>query len=53
MKYLLTGAPILKIFYPNEDFIVCTDAFKEGLGGFLSPNGFVISYESRKLKEHV
>jgi hypothetical protein len=31
---------------------VCTDAFQEGLGGFLSHNGFVICYESRKLKEH-
>jgi hypothetical protein len=31
---------------------VGTDAFKEGLGGILSHNGFVICYESRKLKEH-
>jgi hypothetical protein len=28
------------------------DACKEGLGGFLTQNGFVICYESRKLKEH-
>ena len=32
--------------------MVCTDACKEGLGGFLSQNGFAICYESRKLKEH-
>jgi hypothetical protein len=31
---------------------VCTDACKEGLGGVLSQNGFVVCYESRKLKEH-
>jgi hypothetical protein len=37
---------------PNEGFIVCTDACKEGLHGVLSQNGFVICYESRKLKEH-
>jgi hypothetical protein len=49
---LLTSDPILGIAYPNEDFVVCTDACKEGLEGVLSQNGFVIFYESRKLKEH-
>jgi hypothetical protein len=34
------------------NFVVCADACKEGLGVFLSHNGFVICYESRKLKEH-
>jgi hypothetical protein len=52
LKQLLTSAPILRIAYPNENFVVCTDACKEGLGGVLSKNGFVICYESRKLKEH-
>ena len=52
MKHLLTSAPILRITDPNEYFIVCTDACNEGLGGVLSQNGFVICYESRKLKEH-
>jgi hypothetical protein len=51
LKQLLTGAPILRIADPNEDFLVCTDACKEGLGGVLNQNGFVICYESRKLKE--
>jgi hypothetical protein len=32
--------------------MVCTYACKEGLGGVLSQNGFVICFESRKLKEH-
>ena len=52
LKKLLTSSPILRIEYPNEDFIVCIDACKEGLGGVLSQNGFVICYELRKLKEH-
>jgi hypothetical protein len=52
LKQLLTSAPILRIAEPNEDFIVCTDACKEGLGGVLNQNGFFICYESRKLKEH-
>jgi hypothetical protein len=32
--------------------VVCIDACKEGLGGVLSQNGFVICYESKKLKEN-
>jgi hypothetical protein len=52
LKQLLTNAPILQIVDPNEDFVVCTDACKEGLGGVLNQNGFVVCYESRKLKEH-
>jgi hypothetical protein len=49
---MLTSAPILRIAYQNVDFMVCIDACKEGLGGVLSQNGFVICYESKKLKEH-
>jgi hypothetical protein len=52
LKHLLTSAPILRIADPNEDFIVCIDACKEGPGGVLSQNGYVVCYESRKLKEH-
>jgi hypothetical protein len=52
LKQLLTSAPILRIADPNQDFIVCTYACNEGLGGVLSQNAFVICYESRKLKEH-
>jgi hypothetical protein len=52
LKELLTSAPMLKIIDPNESFVVCTDACKEGLGGFLMQNGHFIGYESRKLKEH-
>ena len=36
LKELLTTAPILKITYPNKDFVVCIDACNEGLGGVLT-----------------
>jgi hypothetical protein len=52
LKKLLTSVPILRIADPNEDFIVCTYACKEGLGGVVNQNGFFVCYESRKLKEH-
>ena len=52
LKKLLTSTPILRIADPNEDIVVCIDACKEGLGGVLSQNGFVIYYESKKLKEN-
>ena len=52
LKYLLMTAPILRITDPDGDFIVCTDASKEGLGGVLLQNDHTVCYELRKLKEH-
>jgi hypothetical protein len=52
LKHLLTNAPVLKIADPEKDFLVCTDACKEGLGGVLMQEGHVVCYESRKLNEH-
>jgi hypothetical protein len=52
LKELLTSAPILNITDTNDNCVVCTDACKEGIGGFLTQNGHVIGYESRKLKEN-
>jgi hypothetical protein len=52
LKELLTSAPILKIVDPNENFVVSTDACKEGLGRLLTQNRYVVSYESRNIKEH-
>jgi hypothetical protein len=52
LKYLLTHAPMLKIADPNDDFLVCTNACKEGLEGFLMQEGHVICYKYRKLNEH-
>jgi hypothetical protein len=49
---LVSSASILRLADRNEDFVVCTYAWKEGLGGVLGHNGFVICYESRKLKEN-
>jgi hypothetical protein len=43
---------VLKIVDPNKDFLVCTYACKEGLGGVLMQEGHVICYESRKLNEN-
>jgi hypothetical protein len=52
LKELLTSAPILKFVDLDEHFVVCTDACKEGLGGFLTQNGHVICYESININEH-
>jgi hypothetical protein len=46
LKYLLTHAPMLKIVDPENDFLVCTNACKEGLGGVLMQEGSVVCYES-------
>jgi hypothetical protein len=52
LKYLLTHAPVLNIEDPDNDFLVCTDACKEGLVGVLMQEGRVIFYESKILNEH-
>jgi len=52
LKYLPTITPILSIADPSKDYVVCTDASKEGVGDVLIQEGKVIAYESRKLKEH-
>jgi hypothetical protein len=36
----------------DEEFLVCMDASKEGLGEFLMQDGQVITYISRKLRRH-
>ena len=52
MKDLLTSAPVLKVADPMKDFVVCTDACGQGLGGVLMQDNHVICYESRKMKKH-
>jgi hypothetical protein len=42
----------LKIVDQNEDVVVCTDAFMEGLSGVLIQRDHFVCYDSRKLKEH-
>ena len=51
-KEMLTIAPMLKIVDPKGNFVVCTDACKQGIGGLLMQDGHVINHESRNLKEH-
>ena len=52
LKNLLTSAPVLKVANPEKDFVVCTDACGQGLGGVLMQDNHMICFESRKLKEH-
>jgi hypothetical protein len=52
LKELLTTAPILRVPDMDADFLVCTDASKEDLGGVLMQDGRVIAYISRKLRRH-
>jgi hypothetical protein len=52
LKHLLTHAPVLKIADPEADFLVCTDAYKEGPREVLMQGGNVVCYESQKLNEH-
>ena len=52
LKKMLTSAQVLKIVDPEGNFVVCTDACKQGIDGVLMQDGHVINYESRKLKEH-
>jgi hypothetical protein len=49
---LLTIAPILKVPDMDVEFLVCTDASKEGLGRVFMQDGQVITYISRKLRRH-
>ena len=46
---MLTCAPVIKIVNPNENFVVCTNTYQQGIGGMLIQNGDVICYECRKL----
>jgi hypothetical protein len=52
LKDSLTSASILNIVDPNEYFVDCMDACKEGIDRALGQKDHVLCYESRKLKEH-
>ena len=49
---MLTSAPILRVPDMDKDFMVCTDASKQGLVAVLMHEVGVIAYVSRKLKHH-
>lgn len=52
MKEKLSSAPILSLPEGTEDFVVFSDASKQGLGCVLMQRDRVIAYASRQLKEH-
>lgn len=52
LEELLTSALVLKNANLRKDFVVCTEACIEGLGGVLIQEGYVVCYESIKLKEN-
>jgi hypothetical protein len=52
LKELLTTTLILKVSDMDTNFLVCTDASKEGLGRVLMQGERVIAYISRKLRRH-
>lgn len=52
MKKKLTTAPILSLPDGCEDYVIYSDASKEGLGCVLMQRGQAIAYASRKLKPH-
>jgi hypothetical protein len=45
LKSSLTSVSISRIVDPDENFIVCMNACKEGLSGILSQNGHVVCYK--------
>ena len=51
-KILLTSTPIMQAPDMDKDFIVCTNASKQGLGAVLMQARGVIVYASRKSKPH-
>jgi hypothetical protein len=52
LKEMLTTTLILKVLDMDNNFLVCTDASKEGLGRVLMQDGRVIASTSRKLRSH-
>lgn len=52
LKGCLTNAPILAVPDSAKEFVVCTNAFLDGIGTMLMQEGHVIAYEFRKLKSH-
>ena len=52
IKHLLTTTHILKLVDSYKEFIIYMENCKEGLGGVLLQEGHVVSYDSRKIKDH-
>ena len=52
LKNRLVTAPVLVLPMVGVDFVVFSDASRQGLGCVLMQNGRVIAYASRQLKNH-
>ncbi|XP_022854588.1 uncharacterized protein LOC111375904 [Olea europaea var. sylvestris] len=52
LKKRLVSAPILTLPSPREEFVIYSDAPRQGLGCVLMQNGKVVAYASRQLKTH-
>jgi len=52
LKNRLTNAPILTLPIEGEEYIVCSDVSKNGLGCVLMQGDRVIAYASRQLKSY-
>ena len=52
LKKRLVTAPVLSLPFGTDNFIIYSDASKEGLGCVLMQEGKVIAYASRQLKTH-
>lgn len=52
LKRRLTSAPVLTLPTSGKEFVVFSDASRQGLGCVLMQDGKVIAYASRQLKKH-
>ena len=52
LKSRLTMAPVLALPTPRVEYVIFSDASRQGLGCVLMQNGRVIAYASRQLKKH-
>ena len=52
LKEMLVEAPVLTQPTPGKEYVMYSDALKNGLGCVLMQDGIVVAYASRKLKPH-
>ena len=52
LKSRLTMAPVLALPTPGVEYVIFSDASRQGLGCVLMQNGRIIAYASRQLKKH-
>ena len=52
LKERLVTAPVLKVLEISEEYVIYSDASKNGLGCVLMQHGKVVAYASYQLKEY-